>query len=516
MSAFRLDLIHKDGSLDLVSADGFGDFWFETLAAGLDLGSPQAVKVVRQSLMRDGSDSAISRYDNRTVQFQVAVNAPHSLGLQDAERTLALATAGRAQLSWTPPDGIGATTVFEVLNATIDPIVDDLSWVRPGKKQQVYLLTLECEPFGRSSAPVTVNFAPASPTFTTLDDGSVAGNWSNVAGHVPVTLSAVTWLGEASIKAAQPYSPDGSGVSYVRWSGTVGATPFVAVDLVRNPAYFPPSTSFAGMTPVAIEARPGGYTRYYFPASTNAPDLRLWNTSAAATDWYIGGVYTASTLPSTGVLAADIPGSVRTQGVVTISGATALGDTMVYCDPTMMSHGWQPDEDSTWPQAPEGSYMIYRKDALSANGGTFTATAGGQTVTTYLKVGAVPNNSWFPVGRVALGGLRSGRLGSSYSPLTETNTRIFRIAPDTSLTFVRGLTQTRLLIDLPSLDYPRGGVWAGAAGSETSVLDSTDAWEFPTLTPPTTAFFIRADGAANASSTATFYPRAHTFNAWGA
>lgn len=525
MTSRRLDLTYSGGTLDLVCADGADEYWFETLANGFGVGSPQAVKVIRQSLMRDGSDSYISRYDNRTITFAVAVNSADLLGVQLGEQALAFACAGRAQLSWTPPDGIGATTVYEVLNADFAPSVDDLQWVRPGKKQTVYTLTLECEPFGHSVDLRTVTFSPATPTITTLDAGSATTNFSVASGDA-ATITTTTHLAEASIKIDQTAAA--MGYTFLRWSGAFTGTTYVAVDIAADPgnALVTPPT-FGGNFPLATQMQAGGYMRYFYATPTSPADMRLTSYildgTSALTDFYIGGIYGATSLPSTGVLSAQIEGSVRTNGTITISGGVGLGDVIVYADPTLTTHGWQPDDPTTWANAPEGTYAVWAKSLNTfgySAGDLLDVTIGSQVAYTVAPYASTSDN-WFPVGRIAFGGKRNGRIGS-FTPTMHVNSagtnrysnfsvRLIRMSPDTSLTIAHDLTDTRLLIDLPSLDYPLGGVWGGAAGSESSVLDSCDAWDYPVLSAPSTDFFIRCSAVASPTVTATYYPRWHSF-----
>lgn len=168
------------GALDLVSRLPSDDgYWFELLADGMTPGSPEAVKAVVATLMRDGEDERITRYGNRTFTFRVAVRAPDSEALHRGEAALAAELGGRSTITWMPPDGYGALTVYDVLNSTMDPEFDDLGLLR-SPLQMVYSVTATCLPWPRSATPTEfATTAPSGETVLTIP----------VAGSVPTTGS---------------------------------------------------------------------------------------------------------------------------------------------------------------------------------------------------------------------------------------------------------------------------------------------------------------------------------------
>lgn len=398
-SAHRLDW----DDLDLVNADnGSGSlpYWFETLAEGHSLGSPQARKVIVANLMRDGSDSRIDGHDNRTITFRVTVCGPDLAALAAGERALVLQSAAlRSNLSWTPADGFGATTVFTVLNATLDPVADDLAEVRSGTKRRAYDITFECQPFGRSVDLTTVTFSPVL---------------------------------------------------------------------------------------------------------------------------------------SSGLLSADIGGSVRAPGSITVTRASGtLVDLFVYSDPAMSAYGYHPDTPATWHLAPAGRYAFYMKPSTPggytglASGSVIltTVTANGHSQTLRTRPGTLDaNTQWLPMGMADLGGNRDGLVGAltflnvhippgvsqeAMAPTTEL--RMFRVKDgETSLTRCNGAAFARpIIIDIPSLEFPRGGVWANGV----DILPNVSAWGLPLVAPPEAALFVAdsTSGSTALNVTLDYYKHWHTY-----
>lgn len=401
--SLRLDLRSPLAVLDLANADPQpgARFYFDTKVAGFSLGKPEAQKIIVASLMADGSDSRISRYENRTITFRVAVCSEDLNGCGLGEQALALACLGRAELLLTPPDGYGATTVFTVLNGTFDPVADDYAEVRPGNlKMRFYDLTLECQPFGRSVDPTTV-----------------------------------------------------------------GPTAVLAADLFT----------------------------------------------------------------------ADIGGSARAPGSLTITrGSGTLVDLFVFSDPAMQAYGYHPDTPATWHLAPAGRYAFFMKPSTP---GGYAGLASGSVITTTITSNGhnqvlrtrVPttldgNTQWMPMGMADLGGNRDGLVGAltflnrHYPPSLPdeemsptTALRMFRIKDgETALTRSHGAAFARpIIIDIPSLELPRGGVWA----DDIDILPNTPGWGLHYMAPGETSLFVADTGSGSSALdvSLTYYAHWHTY-----
>lgn len=167
----RLDF----GSLDLVGRDNSaGGYRFSVLADGFDPGSPEAVRAIVATLWRDGDDSRITRFGNRATRFQVVIDGADLYAVGDGEKALAFEVGGPNLLTWTPPDGFGKPTVYEVLNSTMTPVPDDLDELR---NRRTFAVELECRPWVRSAELTTVTFPrSASDTISEVLIVSVEGS----------------------------------------------------------------------------------------------------------------------------------------------------------------------------------------------------------------------------------------------------------------------------------------------------------------------------------------------------
>lgn len=530
MSAHRLDF----ADLDLVNADGgHGDagFWFETLADGFDLGSPAAVKVIVAALMRDGVNSRIDHYENRSITFTVQICGPDLAALAAGEAALSLVvmSASRQQLLWTPPDAFGATTVFEVQNAEMKPQPDDLAEIRPGVKRRSYALTLECAPFGRSTTSVSQTLTPTTVTPTVIDAGSSLANWSSVPWVGGGGLALDSEGTESVIRASVPNFEAGDRTFLVNWSGTKPATGFVAVDFLLSPL---PNLQFLSITlngsaPTTVGSVTLGtatFTRYYFanPGGSSPYQfaVTLRRTTTLNASFAFANLYSATGAPG-GIQTVAALGSVRSPGSVVATRATDMAWLFLYSDPIILSTGFSPAVRSSWAAAPDGTYVVYAQswgatgDVLSL---TFTDAAGRASTTapTRLKAGAP---TWRPIGELRLGGFRSGVLGAltitatknGVSDTVPTNLRLFRKDEQAALTYVDGVAANTVELAAPSLDLPFGGVWA----DDVACLDKAVAWEAPLIVPPMTALYVEADNGSTSPVTTAldYFPRYHTYAA---
>lgn len=513
-AAHRWDL----GDLDLVCRDGIDPdlgYWFETTAAGFDLGSPQAVKVLSASLMRDGKNSRKVSDDNRTVNWTTAVCAYDSVALADGERALNLAlNTYRQTLQWTPPDGIGATTEFVVLNGSMQYDAGrDLEEVGPRIKRRYYAVTVECEPFGQATTDTVQVFERSSGTVVVLDDGSAVTDWSATR-----TVSAVTHLSVSAIKVAAGSDAEVT----VTWSGTPTSVAYVWLDLATDGDTLGRVAALNGVTlapsdSVAVEGQSTGYARYFF-ANPN-PGGTLTFRIPVSGAFYINGLGTSTTIPAAGMMTIFPGGSARTEGSLIVDGNAALDDVFVFSDPAMLDYGYSPAIAETWQNAPAGEYMLYARFS-AATTDVFEASIGSPAARTRTSALA---NEWFPVGVVNLGGQRNGRAGAaaitlSASPIGGTATisgvRLFRLDVDTSLTLIQGHASDELVIDTPSLDNPRGGVYDAIAATGASIIADCDTWGFPMIVPPITTLYVESStGGATPTVTLTYRIKVHTFMA---
>lgn len=175
-------LTHADGSLDLVGrneVDGV-EFDLVVFVDETDWGNPEAVRRELRSAISNGSVSVTDRHDNRTIEVKVAVDGSDGIALAVGEQALMLASARRAELTWTPPADLAAPCVFVIVNSELryefnHPLSDHFG--------RVYTLTLEALPFTRSVASVVIDaFPPFVAAPTVLDDQTTTTGWTGTTG----------------------------------------------------------------------------------------------------------------------------------------------------------------------------------------------------------------------------------------------------------------------------------------------------------------------------------------------
>jgi hypothetical protein len=561
--------------LDLTTADQPNSgFWFQTFADGFDLGQPEGVRVVRESLLLDGDDSTIERWGNRTVTFQVAVYGYSNADLNDGERELAYRVGGTSVLAWVPPQS-GAESWYLVRTSSMKLSTGgglDLQWVQPGVRYQVYTVTADCAPFAMSPDLVEENFTPGSASTSVINNASSATNWPGMTttthlGEAAVQTALLTatagsaagvasggsggWVWSAAASSAPPVSP--SVGTTIQFNGAIGAVNFVYVDLAFTVSGYSGTLGSVFMrgtqsgVPAAQQLLANGYTRYFWTkplGSTVFLDVSLVNMNAGDTGrFFVNEIGSSNLIPAGSMFGVSTIGSVRMPARLRIGHPTngqGVGETFIYSDASMMSYGWNPGNQTTYQYAPEGSYYVYVQPDVApyAVGTTFSLTLNGQTKTTrseWAGVATPANGRWFPIGPFHLGGNLSRRLGTvtgisgGTSPAVSLDVngvsdpgnpaRLFRVSEDSELFHVRATTtgsDQYVFIDPASFDTPKPGVFSGASASgagATSLLSLTDSWSFPTILPPLTVFWLQCGNTTSPSLRAIHRPLFHTMAA---
>lgn len=516
------DLVSGGDTLSLIGRAGEA-FWFEVLADGWDLGSPEAVRAVFSSIAADGDDERITRHGNRTVPFQVKVCAPDLDGVAAGERALRLMLnrAPDLELRYTPPDGYGEITVFDVLLGEMPEVADDMALLR-SNPWSTYAVSLRCRPFVRPLNPVTTSLTYGTDAGTSLDDGSSTTGWSSSDG----TLSAVTVNTETAVKLTVTPAFTNSSKTLTRAAlALTSAKPYLAVDVAATTSgdtrnWQADVRVSLGTTllaaPVAAVPQSTGFTRYFFAHSaagtTKDVAVTIYAGANALSDVYVGNLRAYSTAPGSGLMIADVEGSERAPMTVKVSHSTsgALGAFVVYSDPTMLEYGWNPADSTTWPNAPAGPYVLLNP-IVGVGGTLYDVTLNGET--SYC-MGGLAGALWFDF---QFGGRRDGRIG----PITGTppaNSLLFRDVPgETSLVHLTSVTGRYLFLDSPTIETPRIGVWSGdvSDGSDAvSQLTYAEALDALTVKPPRYALFLKSTDPSpvtNFSADLTYYPLSHTF-----
>lgn len=244
--------------LDLMASASDGSYTLEALGSdsGMDFGSPQGVTATMQSFLQDGSLSATTRHDNRTLVMVVRIKADDAVGLAAGEAALTAAcittwgTNGQiVPLAWTPPAGLDApTSVFDVVGADFaTQNWSDYDELVPDAHGILYKLTLDCLPWAKSATDVTLSIpaptasSPVTPTITSVDACGATTGWSAVSSGTATgtpTVTASTDTGRGSyVKAVgalirtSPNAANGGLIFTRSFSSAVNmaATPYLIV-----------------------------------------------------------------------------------------------------------------------------------------------------------------------------------------------------------------------------------------------------------------------------------------------
>lgn len=464
-SIFLGDLDLNDGPAALAAG---ADYCFELLAEGFAPGSPEAVRVTAASMLLDGDDESIDRWGNRVHGLRVRVTGVSVDALHAAQQALSLALvgdplSGRTELTVTIP-GASTATVYDVLSGDQQLAFDDLGIVL--RNQHIWELALHCLPWARGGALVTASFAPGAGGDAMLSGDTTLSNWT----ATEASISSVTWLTEAAIKVDAVDGED----PLMEWLGAWPATPYVLADIAPGfgnlgSVRLETISTGALTDPVTVTTTATGYKRYRFPNPGAAARLRVHLGGSTGRHYYLGGFGTATALPASGVLVAAVPGSVRTAGDITASG-TGLSK-YIYTDPVLLSHGFSPDDPTTWPNAPAGEYVFYYKKTNSSAGTATLDVVGPSGGTVSLSQTHPATGAHVPIGITHLGGQRDGLLGAmtfavngAAATASPTNLLMFRVAKGSAgLTYAyRSGGVSPLTVAAPSLENPTGGVYRGS------------------------------------------------------
>lgn len=522
-------------------------YWFETWAEGVDLGSPQGVRVVRDSLVQDGDDVYIPRWGNRQVQFTVAICGHTNADIAEGERVLAPLIGGRGTLKWTPPES-GDSTLFEVQASSMQVVFDDLRWVT-GPKYQAYQLTLDCRPWAYAETQVTEVFTPGAATYTVVNNASSAASWPG--------MSTATYLGQSVVRLQHTLpltAPFGDNIDF---TGTVPAGNYMYLDMAFEYSGYAgqqrvPFLGGVGYPLGALQTASGlaaGFTRYFWARKAGPLSFRVEALNMNAGDvatWNVNEFGMSNVLPTGSLFVLSMLGSVPVKAQLQIShpsSSASLGDIMVYADPTMMTHGWVPDNDDTWANAPDGSYWLWVRPTTYLAGDRFSIVIDDQLAVTVTEQSSGSSTPWMPMGPFVFGGKRSRRLGSvsglsdglnlaRVSAGVTTNqsvsARLIREDDEEAcLLYVHSMPTlsegNTLFVEPPTLDQPLPNVFAGdlAGFGSVSLNKPTTfggkpplkSWAWPTLNPPQTPLWVSSSGTTVPKVTVVHRPAFHTFAA---
>lgn len=394
----------------------------EVKVYGYRRGRPVPVTRVIDSLLQDGTLEQKVRDENRDQTILIGFDGPDSIALAAAEKALVLeANKGRNEIAWTPPDGLGATTVFDVLWSDLalseedDWDLDELRGIR------VWELTLRCAPFGRSASE-TVVAALASggtPTTVTIADGTSATGWASADGAITAS-SGQLLVPKASAPTSSRTDSFGNLRRTYAWRATrtltatdFTATPYLTLQVdvetkatqsqIEVPSVYVdgievPLVAAVGLPPVdpSWNAAPLKCTYYVSDASATTVQVvgrtEVVNSTVGAV--LLDNVTRSNVAPSlstTGresVRTVTVGGSARTQASIEVSHPTvALGRTIVYTGPSL---GIVSPALGQWSLTAASA----TPDATTLSGLRYAANISGQVPTFQIPASQMPSGGY--------------------------------------------------------------------------------------------------------------------------
>jgi hypothetical protein len=494
-------------------------FWFETNGDDIDFGAP-------------GEDGT------RTIQATVVVCGYSSDDLNDGERVLAQVahTDNAGRLEWLPPDS-GPRSLYWVKSSRMAVQFDDLALTR-GVKERTCRVVLTCDRYAYPETVTTETFSPGTPTITVIDACTANTNWAGTTAVTHLTQSAVR-KGPVTATASSPTHGDdwfvpphlinygvATSITYSNGSSPSSGN-YMYLDFAYAFSGFgtaiPPQLVSGGTrrSPIASQLQADGYMRYFYTRVPGPLTFVLEAYGMASGDtasFYVDEFGTADILPSGSVLVLNTKAAVTCGANLRISdtAGSGLGETIVYSDPAMLTHGWDPASLASWPNAPEGDYWVYEARSGYVVGDVLTLTIGGITATNRMDASAAGETRWIPFGPFELGGNKSRRLGSVSGLVS--GQRLFRKHPDATMVAHAYLgtaaAGNSLFIEPESIDFEHPGVFVG---SDTTGIDATTvawptlrAWSEAKLIAPTTALFVQCDNATSPVVVVSHRPPGHT------
>lgn len=475
------------GSFDLI--EGEQDGWtVETIAEGMSFGAAEPREVVIQTLLQDGDAVEIDSYGNRVLTFGILIKGADSADVAAGAAALDAEVGIPNTLSWTPPDGWGATTVFDVVTSSKSFEFDDWGEMEPTKWGRRFVLTLTCAPFGRSADETVVEAiadgeAPPTPVSDVLDDCTSTTGWAISPGN---TVS----LASGHLQAAATTGTTPQVMALTRTFGAPEAvtdTQYLYVDW--DPSAFTTGSlrALVDMTTelTLVAAGPSddnpGFTRVWFEALT-VPISSLtfmWTRTRVTHVTAFAEVGRTNVNPFIGsgrqqFRSLLVGGSARTQGSLQISHETdALGEVLAYTNADDGS-GYQP----ACRQYRVSGNASPTPDASTASG-SFEPLDGGASVTFDIPARALPAGTYVLVARIR--GTGAAITGVSWSAatrvgttdmLTETGAKI--IGTQATWTMHEVATVTLPPVALP----PSSEAVVRVKLSSTNDLDLDELWLF--------------------------------------
>lgn len=382
---------------------------------GMDTGAPANEADPQPFLLQDGEQVLSSRSSNRTLTFNVLIEASSLSALATYEANL-VAETERVQNTLTVDWGDSSpAAVYEVFRASVALVRDD-SWELARMRR--YSVTVQALPFPRSSAQFTsVGTAPGGATTTTLDTMGATTGWTGLIDGVPATVTNTVGPPTTnSVSATVSGYVAHSFVLRKTFAATTSTTNRLVVDWKLTGVgggYVGLSADGDGVSLPKYAEGPSptsGYTRTWFTVAASSLaattfTLQTQYATAGTKTFAIDNVAVTNVAPSFGtgrqqIRSVTVPGAVRTQASLAIESATsALGDgTIVYVYPGgTATAGYSPSLRQF-----RSSGNSVSTDATKVSGST--EPLNGSAVQFDIPIGLFPQGMYLLVGRVSTAG----------------------------------------------------------------------------------------------------------------
>ena len=494
----------------------------EILLEGEDwtTGEPEPIERTIETALMDGAIVVTDGKSNRQFAFNVTLRAATSDQLALLEAAMVAELGRPNELFWTPPDGWGATSVFEVVTSKLTHVLDDLAEVQRGERS--YRVVWTCLPYVRGDVEIVTVAAdlptdegePVEPVEVVLSDTTTTANWESASTLTDVG-SALMATGPASPEVIWvPASPvDLSEKLLVSlhqsWQLPVSWPDPVERNRVRSLSSSPLLSVGAVVNRAPIHVDGFRYAWQLSPAEAAAVGSLKFSASlgGAGARLTFDDLIATNVPPSSGtlrqkLLTLGVAGSVRTQGSIEVSHATSpLGMVAVYTWPGDLTT-YAPSLRRHWvsgnntPDAatvsgsrdnlsepavfeaqitalPPGAYVVVAVAKCGAINLSAQAVIGGDEVgpeQTLSGEGEPGVSRWVTLGRIQLPSVDTPANSSGVIRFTATGTagdqldEVFLLNTTIgSLTVADCSSAKRLWIASPTIDTPRPVVRCGNA-----------------------------------------------------
>ena len=274
-ASFRL-LINDNPS----AAQGYAPTW--------DLGTPQPVVDIVQTLMLDGERPFGARASNRTITLPIKITAPDQVTLTAAREMLMAAVDDQTfTLAYTPA-ATGLTTIFDCFRA--QPAIYGYGFL-PNQPQPMCLLTLTFQalPFGRSDPSALVQVPFASPLLGGVSappSPLVIDNFGTVSGSHWTSSSTQYVVGPHSARFTPPNGNNLQTVTYTKTGLTSNITSLPALSVwfgqSYDTAHWSPYAAFKSNVTLRWTLTDNGGHKLNFSVTKKAVP---WSNSASTPKW---------------------------------------------------------------------------------------------------------------------------------------------------------------------------------------------------------------------------------------